>query len=101
MSTRRVVSDQPRTRSQDSSSDQEECVVYAGNRVIYPERQPTVPPTASTSAEGRATQDKGFARFLEKHSSPTHQRVTAGGRIVPMEARPSCLFSTSSCQVRK
>ncbi|KAJ5893582.1 hypothetical protein N7495_005273 [Penicillium taxi] len=26
----------------------------------------------------------GFAQFLRKHSSPTHQRVTAGGKIVPM-----------------
>ncbi|CEJ58511.1 hypothetical protein PMG11_07165 [Penicillium brasilianum] len=28
--------------------------------------------------------DAGFSRFLQEHSSPTHQRVTAGGRIVPM-----------------
>ena len=33
-------------------------------------------------------QDEGFARFIKTHSSPTHQRVTAGGRIVPMENRP-------------
>lgn len=26
----------------------------------------------------------GFAQFLKEHSSPKHQRVTAGGRIVPM-----------------
>lgn len=30
------------------------------------------------------TTDAGFARFLKEHSSPKHQRVTAGGRIVPM-----------------
>ncbi|KAJ5747380.1 uncharacterized protein N7511_009076 [Penicillium nucicola] len=30
------------------------------------------------------TTDTGFAQFLQKHSSPTHQRVTAGGKIVPM-----------------
>ncbi|CAI7580455.1 unnamed protein product [Penicillium pancosmium] len=30
------------------------------------------------------TNDAGFARFLKEHSSPKHQRVTAGGRIVPM-----------------
>lgn len=29
--------------------------------------------------------DAGFARFLKEHSSPKHQRVTAGGRIVPMD----------------
>ena len=39
-----------------------------------------VPPS-----EPRAQKDEGFARFLKKHSSPTHQRVTTGGRIVPME----------------
>ncbi|KAL9624112.1 MAG: hypothetical protein Q9160_001634 [Pyrenula sp. 1 TL-2023] len=33
-------------------------------------------------------QNEGFAKFLKRHSSPTHQRVTAGGRIVPMEATP-------------
>ncbi|GAB1204691.1 hypothetical protein APSETT445_003354 [Aspergillus pseudonomiae] len=33
----------------------------------------------------RAQTDAGFARFLKDHTSPKHQRVTAGGRIVPME----------------
>lgn len=28
--------------------------------------------------------DAGFVRFLKTHTSPRHQRVTAGGRIVPM-----------------
>ena len=85
MSTRRTVSDRPRGWSHESSSSQEELIVYRGNRSAKggPERQPTVPPTGDL-----AQQDKGFARFLEKHSSPTHQRVTAGGRIVPMEQRP-------------
>ncbi|KEF53037.1 uncharacterized protein A1O9_10945, partial [Exophiala aquamarina CBS 119918] len=83
MSMRRTVSDQPRNWSQESSESQEEMVVYAGNRTLQPARQPSGPPS-----ETRAQQDKGFARFLEKHSSPTHQRVTAGGRIVPMEQRP-------------
>ncbi|KAJ5952262.1 uncharacterized protein N7479_010675 [Penicillium vulpinum] len=32
-----------------------------------------------------STRDAGFAQFLKKHTSPKHQRVTAGGRIVPME----------------
>ncbi|KAJ6184493.1 hypothetical protein N7519_005794 [Penicillium mononematosum] len=32
-----------------------------------------------------STKDAGFAQFLKKHTSPRHQRVTAGGRIVPME----------------
>ncbi|KAI1610729.1 hypothetical protein EDD36DRAFT_420762 [Exophiala viscosa] len=85
MSTRRTASDKPRGWSRESSSSQEELIVYRGNRIPKggPERQPAVPPTGDL-----AQQDKGFARFLEKHSSPTHQRVTAGGRIVPMEQRP-------------
>lgn len=84
MSTRRTVSDRPRNWSQESSSSQEELIVYRGNRIVKePERQPIVPPTGDL-----AQQDEGFARFLKKHSSPTHQRVTAGGRIVPMEQRP-------------
>ncbi|ETN45104.1 uncharacterized protein HMPREF1541_09980 [Cyphellophora europaea CBS 101466] len=49
-----------------------------------PRRQPSGPPTGTT-----AQKDAGFARFLRKHSSPTHNRVTAGGRIVPMEKRDS------------
>ena len=28
---------------------------------------------------------EGFAHFLKTHTSPNHNRVTAGGRIVPME----------------
>ncbi|OQU94586.1 hypothetical protein CLAIMM_00921 isoform 2 [Cladophialophora immunda] len=83
MSNRRTASDRPRGWSQESSSSQEEVILYRGNRIVNaPERQPTVPPS-----EHRAQQDEGFARFLKKHSSPTHQRVTAGGRIVPMEQR--------------
>ena len=35
----------------------------------------------------RTRKSRVFARFLKKHSSPTHNRVTAGGRIVPMEQR--------------
>lgn len=49
-----------------------------------PSRQPSGPPTVN-----KAQKDAGFASFLKKHSSPTHSRVTAGGRIVPMEKRDS------------
>ncbi|KAJ5177950.1 uncharacterized protein N7500_000649 [Penicillium coprophilum] len=43
------------------------------------------------------TNDAGFAQFLKKHTSPKHQRVTAGGRIVPMEpSRPPHLDSPSN-----
>ncbi|PLB47248.1 phosphoglycerate mutase-like protein [Aspergillus steynii IBT 23096] len=36
----------------------------------------------------------GFQQFVKAHSSPKHQRVTAGGRIVPME--PQLAVSESS-----
>lgn len=35
----------------------------------------------------------GFARFLKEHTSPKHQRVTAGGRIVPMEPAKENMYS--------
>ncbi|KAJ9501501.1 hypothetical protein H2202_003295 [Exophiala xenobiotica] len=84
MAPRRTVSDRPRGWSQESSDSQEELILYRGNRIVKePQRQPVVPPTSQ-----RAQEDEGFARFLKKHASPTHQRVTTGGRIVPMEQRP-------------
>ncbi|KAF7596325.1 hypothetical protein BBP40_002069 [Aspergillus hancockii] len=46
----------------------------------YPSRPPKDPPRSDL-----AQIDAGFARFLKDHTSPKHQRVTAGGRIVPME----------------
>ena len=58
------------------------------------ESQPFVPKEENTMVKENvaylnennfAKADPGFANFLKKHSSPTHQRVTAGGRIVPME----------------
>ncbi|KAJ5279357.1 hypothetical protein N7478_004729 [Penicillium angulare] len=38
-----------------------------------------------SSCEHSDTEDPGFAQFLQDHSSPRHQRVTAGGKIVPMK----------------
>lgn len=85
MSSRRTSSDRPRGWSQESGSSQDEDVIlYQGNRASKgPDRHPSVPPTEIT-----AQKDDGFAKFLKKHSSPNHQRVTAGGRIVPMEQQP-------------
>jgi hypothetical protein len=67
--------------SMDSLDSTEDRVVFAGSKTnaIHPRRQPR-----SAPSEARAQADEGFARFLQQHSSPTHQRVTAGGRIVPM-----------------
>ena len=43
-----------------------------------PTRQPVEPPETL-----HAQKFKGFVRFLKGHVSPNHNRVTAGGRIVP------------------
>ncbi|KIW99980.1 uncharacterized protein Z518_10908 [Rhinocladiella mackenziei CBS 650.93] len=80
MANRRASGDRPRNWPQESSSSQEELIVNHGTRIVKkPERRPKVPPPTE-----RAQQDEGFARFL---TSPAHQRVTAGGSIVPMEQR--------------
>ena len=52
----------------------------SGPSLRLPARQPKNPPRGNL-----AQNDTGFARFLKEHSSPKHQRVTAGGRIVPMD----------------
>ena len=46
--------------------------------MTQPFRQPHAPPETL----GLQRHD-GFARFLKQHASPPHNRVTAGGRIVP------------------
>jgi len=56
----------------------------------FPRRQPCSPPSSSL-----AQQHDGFARFLKEHASPPHQRVTAGGRIVPA-AGPPPVFNVES-----
>ncbi|OJJ98749.1 hypothetical protein ASPACDRAFT_44377 [Aspergillus aculeatus ATCC 16872] len=52
-------------------------------------RQPSDPPCSH-----RVQNNSGFAQFLKEHTSPKHQRVTAGGRIVPMEAPPKMKLPT-------
>lgn len=49
----------------------------------FPRRQPRSPP-----GDSLAQHHDGFARFLKEHASPPHQRVTAGGRIVPASGPP-------------
>lgn len=46
--------------------------------MAQPMRQPHAPPENSL-----LQRHDGFVRFLKQHASPPHQRVTAGGRIVP------------------
>lgn len=70
--------------SQQTTDTSEEVILFHGNRAEYPVRQPiNAPPEPHTQ------KDEGFAHFLKTHSSPNHRRVTAGGRIVPMEKRPA------------
>ena len=52
-----------------------------GSRSHGPSRRPNKP-----SQRDVEHADAGFVRFLKTHTSPKHQRVTAGGRIVPMES---------------
>ena len=77
-----AVSHRPRGWTQTDSS--EEMIVFQGNRSEHPTRQPVNAPSDSHSQKA-----EGFANFLKTHSSPNHNRVTAGGRIVPMEKRPA------------
>ncbi|GES59889.1 hypothetical protein ATEIFO6365_0002022000 [Aspergillus terreus] len=58
-------------------SRQSEDILGGG---LQPLRPPNDPPHSNL-----AQTNSGFARFLKEHTSPKHQRVTAGGRIVPME----------------
>ena len=56
----------------------------SGTNDWEPCRQPHAPPRALNSQHTtRLQQHEGFLRFLKQHASPPHQRVTAGGRIVP------------------
>lgn len=87
MSSRKSSASFARSNNVDGASGCD-LLVFQGNRVLRPERQPTLPPAAV-----ERQQDEGFAKFLKKHTSPTHNRVTAGGRIVPMEPRSPPPFS--------
>ena len=82
------LSDPPLNRdrgwSVDSLDSMEDYVVFPGSGGMHPCRQPRNAPS-----EARTQSDEGFARFLKQHSSPTHQRVIAGGCIVPMEPNPT------------
>ena len=44
------------------------------------QRRQAPPPPINVSLSQR---NDGFVRFLQQHASPSHHRVTAGGRIVP------------------
>ena len=43
-------------------------------------RHPKAPPMTVLGQR-----NEGFVRFLKQHASPSHQRVTAGGRIIPVD----------------
>lgn len=73
------------SRDASNTSHQREAASLAtGGSQRLPCRQPSNPPQGTL-----AQTDAGFARFLKEHASPKHQRVTAGGRIVPMSPVPA------------
>lgn len=100
MPTRRISNQRTRGWSSESFEPSVVMAAFEGNTaqqsapteplrqpsapILEPRRQPSGPPV-----ETKAQKDAGFARFLKKHASPTHNRVTAGGRIVPMEKHES------------
>lgn len=67
---------------------------YQDVNVLKPNRQSVRPPAADRQ------RSEGFAKFLKTHSSPTHNRVTAGGRIVPMEPKSPPRFALSPSSYR-
>jgi len=83
MSFRDSNPNRPRGWPSETIDSMEDRVAYVGNGGTQrPIREPNnAPPDA------RAQRDLGFARFRKKLASPTHQRVTAGGRIIPMKKR--------------
>lgn len=77
-----ALSERSANRSREASnlSYHSEVTSVSGPSLRLPSRQPNNPPRGNL-----AQTDSGFARFLKEHSSPKHQRVTAGGRIIPMD----------------
>lgn len=66
------------------------------SRTDVPDRSAKQSSAKKASIEKRDFRNdrEGFARFLQEHTSPRHQRVTAGGRIVPFDpdSRPAPEF---------
>lgn len=89
MSSRKSSASCTKAAANDTASNSD-LLVFQGNRVTHPGRQPKLPPPVERQ------KDEGFVKFLKKHSSPTHNRVTAGGRIVPMEPRSPPIFALDS-----
>ncbi|EER38267.1 conserved hypothetical protein [Histoplasma capsulatum H143] len=87
-SENRVLVEKPVNRHRISSSfslsNEDGLLLSQANSVQYPRRQPLNAPQGNL-----AQSDAGFARFLKEHASPKHHRVTAGGRIVPMNLASS------------
>ncbi|KAK2803257.1 hypothetical protein FQN51_003674 [Onygenales sp. PD_10] len=73
-----------RISSRISMGNDEGLQPQQASNIQYPSRQPQNAPQGNL-----AQADAGFARFLKEHASPKHHRVTAGGRIVPMNLSAS------------
>ncbi|KAL9594612.1 MAG: hypothetical protein Q9219_006942 [cf. Caloplaca sp. 3 TL-2023] len=73
----------PRRQAQSSTITDPSTTSEGGiTTYIHPIRQPFNPPEVPPGVP-LSQKHAGFARFLKQHASPPHQRVTAGGRIVP------------------
>ncbi|PGH01772.1 hypothetical protein AJ79_07820 [Helicocarpus griseus UAMH5409] len=84
----RILAEKPINRRRISSTFsmgiEDGVLPSQANGFQHPRRQPVNAP------QGHLAQiDAGFARFLKEHASPKHHRVTAGGRIVPMNPQVS------------
>lgn len=78
-----VSANRTRGLSMASIRSNDDYVVHPGSLRSQAHRQPDLVP-----GSGLAEVDEGFARFLKEHSSPTHHRVTAAGRVIPFEKDP-------------
>ncbi|KAK1593594.1 uncharacterized protein LY79DRAFT_513898 [Colletotrichum navitas] len=61
----------------------------AGRQLDGQDAEPDIPPEAPQRPVLPDQKRKGFEQFYEAVRSPTHVRVTAGGRIVPNTLEPS------------
>ncbi|KAH8705148.1 hypothetical protein BGW36DRAFT_434935, partial [Talaromyces proteolyticus] len=81
---RKSVSNIERERPLDGPKHRQRSVSTSDESLQHPARQPhNAPPDNLVEA------DAGFAKFLKEHTSPKHQRVTAGGRVVLVDADKS------------
>ncbi|KAL4934837.1 hypothetical protein BDV06DRAFT_229391, partial [Aspergillus oleicola] len=77
-----VLSEQSVNRPRNVSGHSRRNVM--GPLVLNTQNAPRQPDHNTLSSNSNSQFDDAFVRFVEQHTSPKPQRVTAGGRIVPM-----------------